>query len=528
MKHIFTEKSKFQRKKQLLKGYKNLKKIKGIKSIEFLKSELIQAKPPITKSEFPKKIFGNTYKFGNDALRQFLFKHLGGISLTTTILESLALGEKPIVYPMPKYYRSIFKKNNWKISEKKCEFEWNKYLLLNILKSLALFLKFLFINIKPHKKFKKKDKKYAYFIGLNLAEYFPDKQNKNKYNVCNWFYLNTKIRQQIKLLAHDNKEIPNLNIKSLRVEYRPLFKPLESIKDNFLFSSKGLRAIIYAFFDLINCKWASSFLLPEIIKKIYFELQKSDAVEYFFHNGQAARPLWSYCEAEKGNHSKFYFFSTNTDSFKTKNGYDITPSFYQKMDWDGYFVWNKEQKAFLNRCGISKSKIQIVGPIWSYDSASPLPKIPKRSIAVFDVPPRQRSIFVTLGLVNEYYTVKTNLKFLNDIREVARKLGFQIIWKGKRNIINSSFLPKSYLGLMQRLKNKKEFLWIDPRVSAHKVIKKAQITISMPFTSTSLIADHYKKRTFFYDPLNYIQKNDRAASGIAVLSGKKELYEALK
>jgi hypothetical protein len=45
----------------------------------------------------------------------------------------------------------------------------------------------------------------------------------------------------------------------------------------------------------------------------------------------------------------------------------------------------------------------------------------------------------------------------------------------------------------------------------------------MPFTSTALIARHLGKPSCYYDPTGLVQKNDRAAHGIPIVTGMEEL-----
>ena len=45
----------------------------------------------------------------------------------------------------------------------------------------------------------------------------------------------------------------------------------------------------------------------------------------------------------------------------------------------------------------------------------------------------------------------------------------------------------------------------------------------MPFTSTALIARELGKPTCYYDPTGLVQKDDRAAHGIEIVSGREEL-----
>jgi polysaccharide biosynthesis PFTS motif protein len=47
----------------------------------------------------------------------------------------------------------------------------------------------------------------------------------------------------------------------------------------------------------------------------------------------------------------------------------------------------------------------------------------------------------------------------------------------------------------------------------------------MPFTSTALIGRELGKPSIYYDPFGQIQKDDRAAHGIKVVTGEKELHD---
>ena len=64
----------------------------------------------------------------------------------------------------------------------------------------------------------------------------------------------------------------------------------------------------------------------------------------------------------------------------------------------------------------------------------------------------------------------------------------------------------------------------DPEISAVKVIEQSDIVISIPFTSTALIARSLGKASAYYDPTGMIAKNDAAGHGIPLLSNYKELF----
>ncbi len=69
---------------------------------------------------------------------------------------------------------------------------------------------------------------------------------------------------------------------------------------------------------------------------------------------------------------------------------------------------------------------------------------------------------------------------------------------------------------------------VDPDTSAYKLIEKCSAVISMPFTSTALIARELGKPSCFYDPTGLIQRDDRASHGIPIMIGRDELQAWLE
>jgi polysaccharide biosynthesis PFTS motif protein len=69
---------------------------------------------------------------------------------------------------------------------------------------------------------------------------------------------------------------------------------------------------------------------------------------------------------------------------------------------------------------------------------------------------------------------------------------------------------------------------VHPDSDATKLIQKTAATISIPFTSTALIAKSEGKPSVYYDPSGVVQKDDRAAHGIPVLSSIDELEAWVK
>jgi polysaccharide biosynthesis PFTS motif protein len=64
---------------------------------------------------------------------------------------------------------------------------------------------------------------------------------------------------------------------------------------------------------------------------------------------------------------------------------------------------------------------------------------------------------------------------------------------------------------------------VEPVISATRVIDSSIAVISMPFTSTSIIADELGKTSIYYDHSELLERGDLASHGIPNISECNEL-----
>lgn len=251
------------------------------------------------------------------------------------------------------------------------------------------------------------------------------------------------------------------------------------------------------------------------------------ARDYLFHNSNwIYRPLWIYYAENKGARVFFYFYSTNIEKFKRASTYASTPFGWQIMTWSHYLVWDRYQCEFIQRAVGSDARIDVVGPVPFHAEKSLDLELNPLSIAVFDIQPMRNVTYQMLGIDMEYYVPRHANSFLVDIQHATASAGYTMALKRKRNVGHR--LHPSYEHTLTLLIKADNYLEVDPDVSATELIKKCQAVISMPFTSTALLGRHQGLPSVYYDPLGICQKNDRAAHGIPILSGKAELSAWLK
>jgi len=129
---------------------------------------------------------------------------------------------------------------------------------------------------------------------------------------------------------------------------------------------------------------------------------------------------------------------------------------------------------------------------------------------------------VLMGESLDYHNFDIANQFLNDIQLVLDKNNMNISHKIKRVI---KVTHRAYLRNIMQLKQKSNYVEIHPSVDALQIIQKTKACISIPFTSTAVIAKQEGKPSVYYDPSGVIQKNNRAAHDIPVLSGINELED---
>ena len=370
--------------------------------------------------------------------------------------------------------------------------------------------------------------KSIYFVDINKKCLpFIYNQNKSK-DIVSWYYNKFVNKNEVNLIFHNIIDQSDIQIDNFILKSGNLFDLNGfTIKKNILFLFTSIRIIVIAFIDIFRRRWWSSLLLSEAIYAQVFKLISKEVIsnEYLFSNSSwIYRPLWTYEAEKKGSKIILYFYSTNIEDFKLNNKYEKFIKNLTIMNWPNYIVWDKTQFELIERATIENIQKRIITlnsflPMSDYPENLPLNQ--KKVISIFDVTPFRISRQVQLSEIDEYYTSNIVIQFLNDIKSIAEKYGFVIYYKAKRSS-NLNIFDRKFLNCIKKL-NDQSFITINPDISAIRLIQSSNAIISIPFTSTALIAKDLNKPSIFYDPSGYIDKTDRAAHGIDILSGKVEL-----
>lgn len=509
-----------------MRGYLFLKESNQLSLITEVKEALTNTHLSDVNTHSSTVIFGAGLKYSELIVRQYLLVRVAGVNLNKSLLYALGKLGSEVIHPLPPGWRKIIEHHGFKVAKIRSVLAWNGFVMMMLAYGIASIVIHTLKNIKAVLLLSYHPLGlYAYFESLvagNLPQPCEDGRN---HDIVTWYYQWSGRVLELDTLCHSVKDITPRTVENIPVISIPsAILPLTRLSTIIRYIGWGIEASTIAIVDLFRGRWWNTLLLSEAAKTAQMRMQDPEkmARDYLFHNSAwIYRPLWTY-EAEKhGSRITFYFYSTNCESFKRPNGYPIQANSWQTMNWPHFLVWDEYQADFVRRAVGKSAIISVVGPIWFHTSLKEMQPLFPRSVAVFDVQPHRDSRYQILGTEQEYYTPKTTNQFILDIYQLLSENNIYMVHKRKRNIGN--LLHKSYASLIEKLRKSNNYISEDPDIGAINVIEKCKAVISMPFTSTALLGKALGKPSIYYDPHGIVQKDDRAAHGIPIVSGADEL-----
>lgn len=513
----------------VMRGYSYLKRSSQLGLFRQIKTDLLDEILSEISATASKHVFGASLPQAELVARQILLQRHAGSGLNKAILYAIGSKSASVVYPLPKAWQKVLVKHGLRVDSFRSSLTWAGLItlywghgVLHLAKLIWLSLWATLCNKTVAKR------RYAYFEGLtpgNLPQ--PDMEARS-HDICSWYaHWDGRLRD-LSAICHGVRDGKEMKLGEVSVEYvgRP-FELLRSFKSVSQYLSWGLKAILIITFDVLRGRWWHALVFAEAAKAKAVQLCDPDdlAADYLFHySGTIYRPMWTYEAEKKGARIVCYFYSTS-EQVKLPSGYESQRYEWGAASWPNYLVWDDYHADLIRRDIDKAASIKIVGPIWFSTSSLVLPELPDKSIAVFDMQPHRKSCRFGISTLADYHVQNHNIPtlFLRDIHTVLSEYGIKMVIKRKREIGNNG--EKKYMRVMQELTQFKDVVMIDPQVSAIKVIEKCKGVISIPFTSTALYLRDQGVASAYYDPTGWIQKDDRGAHGIPILSGIDELRE---
>lgn len=527
----YLKKLKMRNLRKTLRGYQRLKKNGNLQLIGDVQRALLLTPLDDKPEKDYSIILGELNGQADFISRQYLFIRLVTAHLPRALLKASARHGNKIVFPLPLSWQAVMRSYGIPVSQFKSSTLWLLFNLLMWGYGVISITKLCFQSIREVISPKYSSiGKMVHFEHLSHHNFPKQVKEGKSYDFVSWYLnwqgnekdLNTITHRAANIVVPKGGMFDSYCFQKLSF---PLL-PLGTVSALFRFIFWASCAITISFFAAFTLTRSSALLLSEAaLAKIAILLPREKLAEQYFFNNSGAiyRPLWTYEASARGVDILLYFYSTNCEGFDFPNGKGDYNYARVMMNWPSYLVWNSEQLEFIERSTNRDFKYVIVGPIWFSESTASLPQFNEKSISVFDVQPMRQSVYHTLGLGSEYYVPEHSVKFINDVVEAAKQTGHSIYWKQKRNI--GKKLHPSFVSGTKTAEASAHVIAIEPEISANRVIEQSDMVISMPFTSTALIAKHMGKPSCYYDASGLLQPDDKGAHNIPIIQDQKSLTE---
>jgi polysaccharide biosynthesis PFTS motif protein len=529
----FLERRGRRRLRHIMRGYRRLRGTNQLGKMAAVRDAFTNTRFGLGRRGVSTLIFGAGSRKAELAVCQYLLTRAAdAIALNKSLLYTVGNPDSGVVHHLPPEWRKVLRVHGFRVDELRSAVAWNSFVFAlfcygvwSIGKRSLQSLRELVRPSLPALG------RFAFFEGL-AATHLPQRcEDGRSYDIVTWYQQWPGRVCELDSFCHSVKDVVGSAVEGVPViSVSGAIPALGRLGPLIRYVGWGIAASAVALFDLLRGRWWHPLLLRQAASAAMVRIQESDALarDYLFHNGEwIHRPLWTYEAEKKGCRVTFYFYSTNCEEFKRPEGYPIQAHSWQAMSWPRYLVWDEYQADFVRRAVGDTANISVVGPIWFQTSAKEMPGLPPDSVAVFDVQPFRASRYQVLGAPWEYFTPRTANRFLLDIYSVVRDLGGGMALKRKRRMQphQGRLVHVEYRATIDQLRQEDEIIVVDPDLSAFRLIESCSTVISMPFTSTALLGLELGKPSIYYDPFGVVEKDDRAAHGIPVISGITELRE---
>lgn len=518
---------KYQRShlRRIMRGYRALKRSGRLDRIAAVKQALTEHSLKLTDQNFSRVVMGHGAESGEIIVRQYLLTRVGGLNLNRALL--LAFGKKQgrVVFSLPRKWREVLSEHGFEVAHFRSAMLWQLYVCALLLYGAVKIGKIAFAGITSGKSTDPESRHYAYFADLGPGNLPQEINGKKSHDVISGYLRWPGKTMGIESVQHSVANVLPTAVGGIAVLSRR--GPLPDLAGGCAAAKYllwGLRAGLIAAIDCLRGQWWHALLLNQAALAAQARSLPADSLarEYLFHNsGWIYRPLWTYEAEQRGSAITFYFYSTNCEAFKRSGEHPPLSYGWKAMTWPHYVVWDEYQADFVRRAVGEHANISVVGPIWFHASGREVRGLSLKTVAVFDVQPMRDAFYQTLGIDFDYYTPKTANQFLSDIYKALRECGGTLALKRKRKA--GQLAHPKYRQFIEKFDRLPNFIAVDPDMSASRLIEDCVAVISMPFTSTALLGRVLGKPTIYYDPHGVIQKDDRAAHGIEIVSGPEEL-----
>ena len=468
------------------------------------------------------------FKAYESHLENFLVQCSASYVFNSKFVEVFALSKlngKAGVHPIPMEWLQVLESCGFRVNKFFSKLLWKLSLYKKGINSFIGVIKQLFI-------FEACDLKLSQLKEVSQTSIWSNTINKNYfqsddvnlYNFKNWIDTKSPISKRVVTLHHNHSS-------SIRASINPID---QSFQIDAIHLLKGLRLKYLSdlLIILLIGTLKASIGKPEFLSVGYdlalaLRVHASDRQHlpdfiFFTESDGIIKPIWASAAEDRGSHVVVIFFSACDTPMLLD---EVSPSFeiYRCSTWREFWVVDETQHKLLeSKIGKGKAEIFVVGFPWRTDTKISTKLPSKKLIAIFDY--ENIEGFYTFSTLNDvgYSGSDKEVIFLSDILEVSLSFDVTIVHKPKRDI-SPEKRSHLYRDTLIRLEGTKSYARISPDASPNQLIDIADYVISLPVTSTAMIAKNAGKNSIYYDPLGLLNPSDICFRDVMLVQGRESL-----
>lgn len=337
--------------------------------------------------------------------------------------------------------------------------------------------------------------------------------NTGMFDFANWITLKTGQKSDVHFLLE--QEFIQLLVNRCRPN--DLAKSMLGTVGNFVHLKKqgmGTIEILSMFDQIFSREICSNSNLGEF--KIYFT-----------ESSGGIRPFWTYGLEQKGTEVGLVNFS-NSGIPNLSKGFEEYDAAIILYNWTNVFCCSHRQFQQILTKSIPNVELNLkyVGVPWYRDELTDQIPTTKNYIAVFDFETHEKHYGITTMNELGYGSEIMNEKFLLPIIDAAYNLGLNVVHKPKRKKLVAENTEASRL--LDRLNCHGNYIRLEAYVSPVRVIRDATCVVSMPPTTTALIAKELNIPSAYFDCFGKIMADDPSLENVKLVTTGFQLEEWLR
>ena len=271
----------------------------------------------------------------------------------------------------------------------------------------------------------------------------------------------------------------------------------ELIKNILFFAPVGVFLSIYllffkkTFFIFFYQSWLSYFKWSNFIK---FNSGKNYIVYHNYQDDHILRNIF----LKKNNFNLIHYKHTSSENifnYKIKDKYNNAHQ--ALIYYDKEFHQTKQSVEMSEQNNSLSSEKIVCGQTFNIKKKLNF-LMKKKQICFFN------SSFTDGHAANP---IESHFNFLRFIDNFLKKSDLKVIFKSKKKIEAYENYNSTFKNLIDNMKKNKNLNIIDYDLDLNEIINISEVSIHMPFASTSVISLSLKKKFFFYDSLNFFKNS---------------------